>query len=210
MEPRTTNIEVEGQTVIVYYLMTLAEAMARPQDDRGAVASGMERRHLENARHERNKGRMEHARLAMHEFERWSKRTNKTWPQVARDLIAGLPNLDAFCVIPSSRAERRDPMRQALLERFPTAIELTYARPDGFSFGGADDDAIFQALSRTDTATLPQGACVGLVDDWAGGGTTLRAAVRRIQADHEADLRIICAVPGVSAQSLKPRTRLTE
>lgn len=172
------------------------------QDARGAVASGMERRHLENARRERDDGRVEHAQLLMHESERWSKRANETWPQVSRDLIAGLPILDAFCVIPSSRDERRDPMRRALLERFPNAIELTYTRPNGFSFGGADGDAIFQALSRTNRMTLPRGALVGVIDDWAGDGTTLRAVIRRIRADHGIHFEIVGAIPGVCALPL--------
>src|SRR5512134_2894938 len=210
VRPKRTNMAADGQTVDVFYLMTRAEAdvHARPHEC-GPVAPGMERRWMECARRKKEDGKMEEAQLSMKRAALWHEVANRFWPSACGDLAAGLPPLDAVCVIPSSRAERRDLLVRALRDQFPNAIEVSYSRSLA-SFGNANEDAIFQDLVRTDKATLLQGACVGVADDWAGDGSTLRAFIRRIRADHGAHLKIVGAVPGVSALPLKPQPRRTE
>jgi hypothetical protein len=99
---------------------------------------------------------------------------------------------------------RRDPLVHALRARFQSAIELTYERAEGVRFGSATEETIFQALTRTGPAVVPDGTRVTIADDWAGRGTTLRASVRRVLADYEAHVGSInAAVPGVSAVPIK-------
>ena len=214
MLPKTTTIEVQGEVaaVKVVYLMTETEGKSEIRDKRGPIASGMEYKWLKRAKCDAA-GRNRDDTAAMGRVREWSEIADIQWPKACADVVAGLSQLDAFCVIPSSRDDRRVPLVRALRARFPSAIELTYKRPPERRFGDAGEDAIFQALSRTDHATLPIGACVAVADDWAGGGTTLRATIRRIRADHGDCIgSFVCAVPGVSAVPLtlaRSRSRRT-
>lgn len=198
---RTTTIDADGRTIEVHFLMTRGEAdlNARPYLC-GPVAPGVERRWLERARradeHSDHVGRKESLRRAAI----WGDIANRLWPGACASLVGGLPELDAFFVIPSSRPNRRDPLVHALRARFPTAIEIVYTRSDGVRFGDATEDTIFDALCRTEPATIPIGSRITIADDWAGGGTTLRASARRLIEDYaESVASINAAVPGVSA-----------
>ena len=101
--PMVTNMEVDGQTVEVFYLMTSAEADRHTRrDECGPVASGLERRWMECARRQRKSGN-DDAQFSTQNATHWGDIANQYWPKACCDLGAGLPLLDAFCVIPSSR-----------------------------------------------------------------------------------------------------------
>lgn len=201
MITRTTTIVADRHTIDVFYLMTRAEAdlNARPHLC-GPVAPGVERRWLESARRADERGDHDGSKESMHRAGIWGDIANRWWSGACASLVAGLPELDAFFVIPSSRPIRRDPLVVALRARFPSANELVYSRPDGVRFGDASEDTIFHALGRQGPATIPVGSRITIADDWAGGGTTLRASVRRVIADYAGSVGSInAAVPGVSA-----------
>ena len=80
---------------------------------------------------------------AMERKQRWSEIADEYWPKACTDVVAGLDQCHAFCVIPSSREERRTPLVDALQVRFPDAVELTYKRPQEFHFGHKREDEIF-------------------------------------------------------------------
>ncbi len=205
MLPRTTTIEADGRAIDVYYLMTRSEAdlNARPHAC-GPVAAGVERMWLERARLEEEASDHEGSMLSMQRAAIWGDIANRMWPRACMNLVDGLPDLDAFLAIPSSRSMRRDPLVHALRTRFPNAIELTYTRVEGVRFGSATEDAILQALMRSGPAFVPGGTRVTIADDWAGGGATLRTFVRRVLADYEGHVGSInAAVPGVSAVPIK-------
>lgn len=203
--PRTTTIEADGHTIDVHYLMVRAEADLNERPHMcGPVAAGVERMWLERARLEEEANDHEGSKLSMQRAAIWGDIANRLWPRACMDLVAALPDLDAFFVIPSSRAMRRDPLVHALLTRFPNAVELTYMRTEGVRFGSATEDAIVHALTRSGSAVVPDGARVTVADDWAGGGATLRASLRRVLADYRGHVGSInAAVPGVSAVPIK-------
>jgi len=203
--PKRTEIEVCGRTVEVWYLMTEQDGKSESEnanrDVKGPISSGMEAKWRERANREEAK-KSGTGRLAMGRMKDWSEIADEYWPKACMDVVAGLHQCHAFSVIPSSRDNRRKPLVDALHTRFPAAIELAYTRPPGVRFGRTEMDeiAIYTALSRTDRATLPSGACVAIADDWATGWTTLRATICRIQADHRGCIgSFVCTVPGIAA-----------
>jgi len=201
MSSKKTEIEVCGRTVDVWYLTTEQEGKSANRDERGPIASGMEAKWREQAKRDEAK-KPGTGRDAMGRMKCWTAIADEHWQKACNDVVAELPSLDAFCVIPSSRDNRRKPLVDALHARFPAAIELAYTRPPGVRFGRTEMDeiAIYNALSRTDRATLPSGACVAIADDWATGWTTLRATICRIQADHRGCIgSFVCTVPGIAA-----------
>ena len=183
MVPRKTKIKVLGQVVEVWYLMTETDGKSASRDEKGPIASGMEAWWREYAKREdaRKPGT---GTFAVQHKQCWSEIADEYWPKACTNVVAGLDQCHAFCVIPSSREERQTQLVDALQARFPDAVELTYKRPPEFHFGHKREDEIFDALKRADQKKLPNGACVAIADDWAGDGTTLHAAIRRILTDH--------------------------
>ena len=204
MFPKTTKINVLERAVDVWYLKTRGECNRHENPDEcGPVAAGMERKWFECAKHHEKAGKLEDSKSAREIAHKWANIADKHWPKACNDAVAALPLLGAFCVIPSSRENRRKSLVQALRARFPAAIELTYERPHGFHFGDKREDEIFRALKRTDSTILPKEAGVAVADDWAGGGTTLHAAIRRVLTDHGSCIGFVAGVvPGVSAVPL--------
>ena len=149
MPLRISSVDADGHIVDLFYLMTRAEAdpYASP-DECGPVASGMECKWMERARCQREAG-MDDAQWSLRNADRWRDIADRLWLKACNDLTAGLPWLDVFLVIPSSCAERRDSLVDALRARCPNAIELIYSRSSsGGKFGHSEEDMIFQDLIR--------------------------------------------------------------
>ena len=179
---KKAEIEVRGRTVDVWYLMTEQDGKNASRAEKGPIASGMEARWREQVKHDEAK-KPGMGSFAMERMKYWTTIADEHWSKACNDVVSGLHVLDAFCVIPSTREERRDPLVDALRKQFPHAIELTYTRPPGFHFGHKREDEIFHALKHADQEMLLTAACVAVADDRAGNGTTLRATIRRILTD---------------------------
>lgn len=200
---KRTTIEIGALKCDVFYL--LAHSDETPASDpyaRAPIAPGKARFWMEKEKTDVAAGLPPDS--ARRQVEIWNRLSDLTWPSVCSTLgdklLAELPNVDAFCVVPSSRESIRAPLVASMWARFATARELIYSKPAAFFFGGSPQTAIAAALVREDTVSLPDPATVLVVDDWCGNGTTFRALAERIGMDHpDRALTFVGAFPGISA-----------
>lgn len=200
---KRTTIDAAGIECDVFYLLAHTDETS-PSDPyaRAPIAPGRARFWMEKEKRDVAAG--ESADPARRQVDMWNALSDATWSRVCSalgdGLLARLPAVHAFCVVPSTRESIRAPLVAAMRERFSTARELIYAKPGAFYFGRASQGAILSALVRDDTVTLPDPATVVVVDDWCGGGTTFRAFAGRISEDHpNRALTFVGAFPGISA-----------
>src|SRR5450432_1621300 len=104
--------------------------------------------------------------------EAWSAIADAQWPAVCRRFVAGIYDVGAYVLIPSSRANRRCALNTAIRDRFPNAIEIEYGREVGVAFAGEGEEHVFRSVSlKGRPATVPKE--IALIDDYIGTGHTI-------------------------------------
>jgi len=101
--------------------MTETDGKSASRDEKGPIASGMEAWWREYAKREdaRKPGT---GTFAVQHKQCWSEIADEYWPKACTNVVAGLDQCHAFCVIPSSREERQTQLVDALQARFPGAL----------------------------------------------------------------------------------------
>ncbi len=200
MDLQTVQFQVNEELWIpVYYLQSQAERQRDqlPDHNYPALAGCLEGAVREWARGRQASGK--DATTFLQIAERWTALGNSHWRPICDSLVARLPDAGSFLIVPSSRHERSEPLRNAARTRWPDATDLAYKRPEGVRYIDLAEEAIRDSLQATAEIARSPGTPIAILDDCLGNGRTLRAVARRLLTDFP-NAPLFAAFPGIDGR----------